>query len=224
MARADLARVTLLAKDTLPSLIRSFCIVAHVDHGKTTLSDRLLEKCGNIAMLKPGKELHTHTLDSLDVERARGITVKARHASMAWRQHLLQLVDTPGHVDFADEVSRSVAAVDAAVLLVDSSQGVQAQTLAVAKVSTFMYLAYINLSVQIVKSYGLSLLPVLTKCDLPHALPERVMTQVRTNNQSIYMNYNGSTRWSPYWGSTLKQLFIHRQRLAKALNTYLIVL
>ncbi|KAF1917618.1 GTP-binding protein-like protein GUF1 [Ampelomyces quisqualis] len=142
---------------------RNFCIVAHVDHGKSTLSDRLLELTGTIA---PGG--NKQILDKLDVERERGITVKAQTCTMLHRHrgddYLLHLVDTPGHVDFRAEVSRSYASCGGALLLVDASQGVQAQTVA------NFYLAF---------AQGLTLMPVLNKVDLPHADPPRVLEQMR---------------------------------------------
>jgi translation factor GUF1, mitochondrial len=143
---------------------RNFCIVAHVDHGKSTLSDRLLELTGTI---QPGG--NKQILDKLDVERERGITVKAQTCSMLYNHkgedYLLHLVDTPGHVDFRAEVSRSYASCGGAILLVDSSQGVQAQTVA------NFYLAF---------SQGLQLVPVINKVDLPSAEPGRALEQLRT--------------------------------------------
>ncbi|KXT01937.1 hypothetical protein AC578_2541 [Pseudocercospora eumusae] len=142
---------------------RNFCIVAHVDHGKSTLSDRLLELTGTI---QPGG--NKQILDKLDVERERGITVKAQTCSMLYthdgEDYLLHLVDTPGHVDFRAEVSRSYASCGGALLLVDASQGVQAQT-----VSNF-YLAF---------AQDLSLIPVLNKVDLPSADTERTIGQLK---------------------------------------------
>ncbi|KAF1358505.1 GTP-binding protein lepa [Lizonia empirigonia] len=141
---------------------RNFCIVAHVDHGKSTLSDRLLELTGTI---EPGG--NKQILDRLDVERERGITVKAQTCTMIFNHdgedYLLHLVDTPGHVDFRAEVSRSYASCGGALLLVDASQGVQAQTVA------NFYLAF---------SQGLTLVPVLNKVDLPHADSPRVLEQM----------------------------------------------
>lgn len=142
---------------------RNFCIVAHVDHGKSTLSDRLLELTGTI---EPGG--NKQILDRLDVERERGITVKAQTCTMIYchddgLDYLLHLVDTPGHVDFRAEVSRSYASCGGALLLVDASQGVQAQTVA------NFYLAF---------SQGLTLVPVLNKVDLPHADSPRVLEQM----------------------------------------------
>lgn len=141
---------------------RNFCIVAHVDHGKSTLSDRLLELTGTI---EPGG--NKQILDKLDVERERGITVKAQTCTMIYNHegadYLLHLVDTPGHVDFRAEVARSYASCGGALILVDASQGVQAQTVA------NFYLAF---------SQGLTLVPVLNKVDLPHADPPRVLEQM----------------------------------------------
>ena len=143
---------------------RNFCIVAHVDHGKSTLSDRLLELTGTI---EPGGK--KQVLDKLDVERERGITVKAQTCSMIYnhkgKDYLLHLVDTPGHVDFRAEVSRSYASCGGAVLLVDASQGVQAQTVA------NFYLAF---------SQGLYLLPVINKVDLPSADAPRTIEQIQS--------------------------------------------
>lgn len=142
---------------------RNFCIVAHVDHGKSTLSDRLLELTGTIPT--GGKK---QFLDKLDVERERGITVKAQTCSMLYNHkgddYLLHLVDTPGHVDFRAEVSRSYASCGGALLLVDASQGVQAQTVA------NFYLAF---------SEGLQLMPIINKVDLPSAEPERALEQIK---------------------------------------------
>ena len=142
---------------------RNFCIVAHVDHGKSTLSDRLLELTGTI---QPGS--NKQVLDKLDVERERGITVKAQTCSMIYNHkgedYLLHLVDTPGHVDFRAEVSRSYVSCGGALLLVDASQGVQAQTVA------NFYLAF---------AQGLSLIPVINKVDLPHADAPRALEQMR---------------------------------------------
>jgi elongation factor 4 len=143
---------------------RNFSIVAHVDHGKSTLSDRLLELTGVIEKGAANKQV----LDKLDVERERGITVKAQTCSMLYRykdvDYLLHLVDTPGHVDFRQEVSRSYASCGGALLLVDASQGVQAQTVA------NFYLAY---------SLGLELIPVINKIDLPHADVPRAVDQIQ---------------------------------------------
>jgi len=143
---------------------RNFCIVAHVDHGKSTLSDRLLEITGTI---EPGGK--KQVLDKLDVERERGITVKAQTCTMIYKykgeDYLLHLVDTPGHVDFRAEVARSFSSCGGAILLVDASQGVQAQTVA------NFYLAF---------SQGLELLPIINKVDLPSADATRALEQIKS--------------------------------------------
>ncbi|XP_026317618.1 translation factor GUF1 homolog, mitochondrial isoform X2 [Hyposmocoma kahamanoa] len=145
--------------------IRNFSIVAHVDHGKSTLADRLLEITG---VIKPGAE-HAQVLDQLQVERERGITVKAVTASLNYtyknEQYLLNLIDTPGHVDFSNEVVRSVTACQGVILLVDANEGVQAQTVAVHSLA---------------KSNNLTVIPTLNKVDLPRADPEKVKGQLNS--------------------------------------------
>jgi len=142
--------------------IRNFCIIAHVDHGKSTLADRLLEIAGNVQLESGGQR---QLLDDLKVERERGITVKARTASMIYDDHLINLVDTPGHVDFETEVKRTLVSCQGALLLVDSTQGVQAQTMA---------------NYHSALAVGLKVIPVLTKLDLQHSDPARALEQIES--------------------------------------------
>ncbi len=139
--------------------IRNFSVISHVDHGKSTLSDRILELTGAV----DPRQMREQYLDSMDIERERGITIKAQNVRVTWRDHTLHLIDTPGHVDFGYEVSRSLAACEGAVLLVDASQGIQAQTLANC------YQALDN---------DLEIVAVLNKIDLPAADPERCAAEI----------------------------------------------
>jgi len=139
--------------------IRNFSIISHVDHGKSTLSDRVLELTGAV----DPRFMREQYLDSMDIERERGITIKAQNVRVRWKDHVLHLIDTPGHVDFGYEVSRSLAACEGAVLLVDASQGIQAQTLATS------YQAL---------EHDLEILAVLNKIDLPAADPERCAAEI----------------------------------------------
>ncbi|MEO3810456.1 translation elongation factor 4 [Sphaerisporangium sp. B11E5] len=172
---------------TDPALIRNFCIIAHIDHGKSTLADRMLQLTGVV----DDRQMRAQYLDRMDIERERGITIKSQAVRLPWDGHVLNMIDTPGHVDFTYEVSRSLEACEGAILLVDAAQGIEAQTLA------NLYLAM---------NADLHIIPVLNKIDLPAAQPDKYAEEIAGLigcEPSDVMRVSGKT------GAGVKELLDH---------------
>jgi len=168
--------------------IRNFSVIAHIDHGKSTLSDRLIEYCGGLS----AREMSEQILDSMDIERERGITIKAQAVTLEYTKenttYQLNFIDTPGHVDFSYEVSRSLSACEGALLVVDGSQGVEAQTLANCYTAV---------------DQDLEVVPVINKIDLPQAEPERVKKQIE---EMIGINASSAPLVSAKTGEGIEEL------------------
>ena len=168
--------------------IRNFSIIAHIDHGKSTLADRIIQECGAVA----DRDLTAQMMDTMDIEQERGITIKAQSVRLNYvkdgQAYILNLIDTPGHVDFSYEVSRSLASSDGALLIIDATQGVEAQTIA---------------NVYIAMDNDLEILPVVNKIDLPSADPDRVLEEVE---EAIGIDCTESNLISAKTGQGVKEL------------------
>ncbi|WP_304367165.1 GTP-binding protein, partial [uncultured Helicobacter sp.] len=176
---------------TTQSHIRNFSIIAHIDHGKSTLADRLIQECGAVSE----REMKAQIMDTMDIEKERGITIKAQSVRLSYpykgQTYILNLIDTPGHVDFSYEVSRSLTSCEGALLVVDASQGVEAQTIA---------------NVYIAMENDLEIIPVINKIDLPAADPERVCEDIES---TIGLSCKNALKVSAKSGEGIKALIEH---------------
>jgi GTP-binding protein LepA len=173
-----------------PALIRNFCIIAHIDHGKSTLADRFIEK----ARVIDQRKMQDQMLDNMDIERERGITIKSQAVALEYlakdgKTYTLNLVDTPGHVDFSYEVSRAISSCEGALLLIDATQGVEAQTL------SNMYMAL---------EHDLEIIPVINKIDMPAADPEEIKRQIE---HDLGLDPEGALAVSGRYGTGVDELF-----------------